>query len=492
MASTIDGRRPLRLRSFRFRLVFFSALTIMVTIALFGMAVFTFFTSFEIGRIDSTLAMSMKETIAFHEKAGRFPLQARGSRTLGVVFQVYNQDKSLMFHLPPSPSAPFVPQDLLARASDKGRPLTFDPSKNRFMPRFWWILPWHCLSDRDIWRTLVAVTFFEDEKIILVSMAPLAWLLESRQLLFWMTILAGAAGMIVSIAAGSLLAAGAMKPLKAINRALARVSINNMSIDPSPFSSDREIGEIVTHINHMLKNLERSMKNLQQFTSDASHELRTPLAVMRGAVDIALLKKRDPEYYIKKLQELTYNIDDMQNLVGALLELARLDDFRGLDSMEPVDLFIIAEDAVENMESITQRRGQSVEKDLHSAPTRGREVMILRLANNLLENASKYSPPGSRIKITTYIDNGKNHAILEVQDKGTGLDPEEINRCFDRFWRADSSRTTPDYGLGLPLVKRIAQIHNAFVEVESHKGGGSLFRVRFPLDRESLKDYDLE
>ena len=110
MASTIDGRRPLRLRSFRFRLVLFSALTIMVTIALFGMAVFTFFTSFEIGRIDGTLAMSMKETIAFHEKAGRFPLQARGSRTLGVVFQVYNQDKALMFHLPPSPSAPFVPR----------------------------------------------------------------------------------------------------------------------------------------------------------------------------------------------------------------------------------------------------------------------------------------------------------------------------------------------------------------------------------------------
>ena len=97
-------------------------------------------------------------------------------------------------------------------------------------------------------------------------MAPMAWLLESRQLLLWMTILAGAAGLIASIAAGSLLAAGAMRPIKAINRALAGVSIDNMSIDPSPFGSDREIGEIVTHINRMLKNLEKSMKNLQQLS----------------------------------------------------------------------------------------------------------------------------------------------------------------------------------------------------------------------------------
>ena len=234
------------------------------------------------------------------------------------------------------------------------------------------------------------------------------------------------------------------------------------------------------------------MKDLQQFTSYASHELRTPLAVMRGAVDVALLRERDPAYYIGKLQELMYNIDDMQNLVGALLELARLDDFKGLDSREPVDLLLTAEDAIANMEAITQRRGQTIEKDLHPAPTQGRDAMVLRLAYNLLENASKHSPPGSKIGVSTYIDQERDHAVMEIRDDGPGLDPEEINQCFDRFWRADCSRTTPGFGLGLPLVKRIAQIHSAFIEVESSKGGGSLFRVNFPLDSEALKDYDFE
>ena len=492
MARLSDGRWPLRLRSFRFRLVFFSALTIMVTIAIFGMVVFTLFTSLEINRIDRTLSVCLEEVISFRQKAGRFPIQVWEGRSRGVVLQVYDQDMSLLFHLPPGLSAPMIPGDLLEAASGRKHPFTFDPAKSRYLPRLWWVLPWNYLSLRNLWRTCTTVALLGEKEIFLVSMVPMVWLLESRQLLFWMIVIAGIAGMIVSLAVGRLLAARAIRPLKDINRALSEVSISNMSIDPTPLGTDREIDEIVNHINTMLKKLDMSMKNLQQFTSDASHELRTPLAVMRGAVDVALLRERDPAYYIGKLQELMYNIDDMQNLVGALLELARLDDFKGLDSREPVDLLLTAEDAIANMEAITHRRGQTIEKDLHPAPTQGRDAMVLRLAYNLLENASKHSPPGSKIGVSTYIDQERDHAVMEIRDDGPGLDPEEINQCFDRFWRADFSRTTPGFGLGLPLVKRIAQIHSAFIEVESSKGGGSLFRVNFPLDSEALKDYDFE
>lgn len=494
MARLSDGRWPLRLRSFRFRLVFFSALTIMVTIAIFGMVVFTLFTSLEIGRIDRTLSVCLEDVVSFRQKAGRLPIQVWEGRSRGVVLQVYDQDMSLLFHLPPGLSAPMIPGDLLEAASDWKHPFTFDPAKSRSLPRLWWILPWNYLSHRNFWRASTTVTLLDEKEVFLVSMVPMVWLLESRQLLFWMIVIAGIAGMIVSIAVGRLLAARAIRPLKDINRALTEISISNMSIDPTLLGTGREIDEIVNHINNMLRKLDMSMKNLQQFTSDASHELRTPLAIMRGTVDVALLRERDPDYYIGKLQELIYNIEDMQNLVGALLELARLDDFKGLglDTREPVDLLLIAEDAIANMETITQRRGQTVERVLHPAPTQGRDAMVLRLAYNLLENASKHSPPGSKIGVSTYIDHERNHAVIEIRDDGPGLDPEEISKCFDRFWRADFSRTTPGFGLGLPLVKRIAQIHNALIEVESGKGEGSLFRVRFPLDSEALKGYDFE
>ena len=105
---------------------------------------------------------------------------------------------------------------------------------------------------------------------------------------------------------------------------------------------------------------------------------------------------------------------------------------------------------------------------------------------NLLSNAVEYSPASGSITIELDPDR------ITIANAAPGLLQSDVSRLFDRFWRADSSRTTPDYGLGLPLVKRFALIHNASIEVESQKGKGSLFRVRFPLDKETLERYDLE
>jgi signal transduction histidine kinase len=182
----------------------------------------------------------------------------------------------------------------------------------------------------------------------------------------------------------------------------------------------------------------------------------------------------------------------MQNLVGSLLELARLDNVHGFDSKEPADLLIVSEDAISNISPLIARKGQKLIEKLSPAPIAGREALILRLVNNLLENASKHSPPGSSIGISTYIDMENDESVIEVWDHGPGLDQEEISHCFDRFWRAQHSRTTPGFGLGLPLVQRIAQIHGAKIEIESQKGEGSLFRVRFSLDRETLGSYEFE
>ncbi len=492
MLEMIDGRWPKWLRSFRLRLIFFSALTIILSISILGMMIFALFTYLEIDRVDKTISSSLDEITTFYDKAGRLPAQFWHGRSISAVFQVYDSEPALLFHLPPGLAAPPIPAPLLPEAVNGRRHITFDPRGSRFLPKLWWILPWNFLSDRDLWRASVRITSLSGMRVYLVSMVPLEPVLRSRQLLFWMISLGGFGGVILSLAVGRIVAGQAMKPLKSINRSLSRVSITNMSIDPPPGETDREIIDIVTHINSMLRNLDQGMRNLQQFTSDASHELRTPLAVMRGAVDVALLRDRDTSYYISKLQDLIYNIESMQNLVGALLELARLDDMKGLETMEPADLLIVAEDAVENIKPMANRRGQTIEVRLEPAPTRGREAMLLRLANNLLDNASKHSPPGSAIGIKTWMDGSRNSSVMEIRDTGPGLGPEEIERCFDRFWRADASRTTPGFGLGLPLVQRIAQIHGATIEIESARGQGSVFRIRFPLDAESLKEYDLE
>lgn len=492
MKKIADGRWPVWLRSFRYRLVFFSSLTITAIITVFGIAVFSLFTFMEIDRVDKALVSSSSEIANFFETAGRLPVFFWQDKVRNAVFQIYDEDMSLLFHLPPGVTAPTVAPSLLRLSAKSNEQATFIPGQERFLPRFWWALPWNYLEDHDLWRVSVTATAMSESKAFLVAMAPLDTLLESRHLLFWMIVLTGAAGIMLSLLVGEMVAGQAIKPLKAINRALSRVSIENMEIEFPPGETDREILEIVQQIKNMLKGLNQSVTHLQQFTSDASHELRTPLAIMRGTVDVALLRERDSEYYVRKLQDIIYSIEDMQNLVGALLELSRLDNVRGLAGREPADLLMVAEDAISNVSPLISKRGQTLKKNLEPAPTSGREAMILRLVNNLLENASKHSPPGSSVGISTYIDNDRGESVIEVWDHGPGLDPEEISRCFDRFWRAEYSRTTPGFGLGLPLVQRIAQIHGAKIEIESQKGKGSLFRVRFVLDRETLKDYDFE
>ncbi|MDO9508417.1 MAG: HAMP domain-containing sensor histidine kinase [Thermovirgaceae bacterium] len=487
-----DGRWPAWLRSFRYRLVFFSSLTITVIIALFGIAVFTLFTLMELQRVDRVLSRASNEAMTYFENGKVFEPAAERNKPGFVVFQVYDEDLSLLFSAPPGSRTPAIPGALLTRPDTSGNHATLDTQRQRFLSRTWWVLPWNCLSVRDLWRVSISRATLSEKPVLLVTMIPLDPLLESRHLLFWMTALAGLAGIFFSLIVGKMVAGKAMKPLEEINRALSRVSIENMNIKVPPGETDREILEIVQHVKNMLQGLNQSVKNLQQFTSDAGHELRMPLAIMRGTVDVALLKERDSEYYIRKLQEIIYSIEDMQNLVGALLELARLDTIKGLDSKEPFDLLIVAEDSISNISPLIAKRGQTIKEKLEPAPTAGREAMILRLANNLLENASKHSPPGSFIGINTHLDTERKESVLEVWDHGPGLDPEEIRRCFDRFWRAEYSRTTPGFGLGLPLVQRIAQIHGAEIDIESRKGEGSLFRVRFPLDTEALKEYDFE
>jgi len=242
----------------------------------------------------------------------------------------------------------------------------------------------------------------------------------------------------------------------------------------------------------MLENLEKSIHQLQQFTADASHELRTPLAVMKGVVEVALLKEREPEYYMGKLQELAGHIDGMQALVGALLELARLDTFNRIDRKEPVELLIVADDAVAASEPHIKMKNQTLQKELAPAPTFGREALLLRLVTNLLDNAAKYTPEEGTVSLRTYADTTRKEAVLEIEDTGKGMTEDEISHCFDRFWRADHSRTTAGYGLGLPLVLRIAELHGGRPEIESKPNKGTLFRFRFPLDEKALENYDAQ
>ncbi len=241
-----------------------------------------------------------------------------------------------------------------------------------------------------------------------------------------------------------------------------------------------DVERLQTALAASSKRLRQVMGDLRRYTSNVSHELLNPLSVIKSKAEVTLMKPRSTEFYEKKLSEIIDHAGTMRDMIEALLELSRLDLTEKPFDIEPVDLQQVAHSACQGLSLIFNRRGQQVEKETRPTLVKGRRPLLFTLASNLLDNASKYSPPGGRLGIRTYPDEPAHESILEVWDTGPGMSEEEIRQCFELFWRADGSRHMPGYGIGLPLVYRIAQIHNGKIEMRSGSGGGLLFRIRFP------------
>jgi signal transduction histidine kinase len=498
----LKERRGAFLRSFRFRMMFLASLSILLVTVLFSAAVFIFFTWTELDSLDKAQEHILRFLGGRIEEAGQFYLESseyeelrRTWQSHNAEFQIYRSGWDFCENILSAGNRidPLGPE--LARAIVEKGPgaSTIDLFAMTIIPETYWLSPFFPGPARDLFRIGWRRLSLDGGTYYLFVLHPLHGLPASRGSLLRMILFMLGLTVLLSTAMGYFTARNAIKPFSRINRAISKVSIENMKLDVSVQDTDEEILETIIRIDRMLENLEKSIRQLQQFTADASHELRTPLAVMKGITEVALLKERESEYYMGKLQELAGHIEGMQTLVGALLELARLDTFSRIDPRESVELLIVADDAVAACEPRSRKKRQSMEKDLSPAPTYGREALLLRLVTNLLDNAVKYTPEGGTVRIRTWADKTRGEAVLEIEDTGRGMTQEEISHCFDRFWRADHARSTAGYGLGLPLVLRIAELHEARPEIKSQPGQGTLFRFRFALDEKSLENYgDLE
>lgn len=223
--------------------------------------------------------------------------------------------------------------------------------------------------------------------------------------------------------------------------------------------------------------IEEAHEAQSRFTSDASHELRTPLASMKTELEVAL---RSPELSKEEMRELLESnleeVDKLTKLSQNLLQLSRLDH----DSIERerVTLNTIAASVVERFDKTGKRVQLSGHKSYDVIANKSNIEELLTI---LVDNAFKYSPPDSTIRIN--LIGHKQMAGFEVTNEGKGISPEALPHIFDRFYRADTSRTNDEkkgYGLGLSLAKKIVQLHNGDLTVTSGSGHLTTFRVLLP------------
>jgi len=294
-------------------------------------------------------------------------------------------------------------------------------------------------------------------------------------------LLLGSIPVLVALASigGYAMSRRALAPIHRITEEARQITAEHLSRRLAVPAARDELQRLSLTLNEMIDRLQHAFSKITHFTADASHELRTPVSLIRSTAELALMAARDEEVYRTALRE---NLDEavrMTELIDDLLTLARADSgdasvrFATLNVAEPLqEAFIQAKPL-----GVANRIDMRLEV-ADGMMVIGDSSSLRRLFLILIDNGIKYTPAGGWLAASARCQ--ADEVIVEVRDGGVGISEEDLPNIFERFYRADKSRSrTSGVGLGLSLAKCIASSHAATIEVDSSPGHGSTFRVRF-------------
>jgi two-component system OmpR family sensor kinase len=281
---------------------------------------------------------------------------------------------------------------------------------------------------------------------------------------------------------GRLVAAQSLRPLDRLVASIRELHSERLEQRLEAPGAVMEIAQLADEFNRLLDRLEESVASMRRFTADASHELRTPISILRTGLEVALRKERSGEEYRELLRENLAEIQRIQRIVEALLTLARSPDGEARQAIRgPVDLAGVVSGAVETIRPLAEERRVVIETKLAPGTTVRGDADLLRLmAMNLLDNALKFTPEGRRVSVT--VESSGEGARLEVEDEGAGVPPQDRPYVFDRFFRGQGVRNAGSAagGLGLSLVRWVAESHGGAVRLVETGGSGATFEVVLP------------
>ena len=286
--------------------------------------------------------------------------------------------------------------------------------------------------------------------------------------------------LLLTVGGGWLIARGAFKPMEDILTAADSISDGddltarlNLRRGPS------EMKRLSRAFDRMFSRLEHSFNAERQFASDASHELRTPITVILAECDRAKRKDETREDFLESIEVIEEQGKHMSQLVQQLLSLTRMQHGTDKYPMRRTDLSLFVESCCSEFVP-ADRRGISLETDIEKKVEAAyNPALMSRVVQNLLQNAYKYGKEGGHIWLSLRRD-GRG-AVLTVRDDGIGISKADQAHIWQRFWQADAARGDESgTGLGLSMVKEIAEFHGGSVSVESELGKGSIFTVNIP------------
>mgnify|MGYP003607949402 CR=1 FL=1 len=286
---------------------------------------------------------------------------------------------------------------------------------------------------------------------------------------------------LITFFAGLFFSERAMKPISKVIKQVNKISALHLDARVDEGNGKDEIALLAITFNKMLARLELAFNSQRQFVSNVSHELRTPLTSITGQLEVALMKKREVEEYEVLLKSLLEDIKSLNSLSNGLLELAHSNiDIHAfeLKAVRIDDVLYAAQN-----ELIRDNKNYLIILDFENYPDDEKKLIfnanenLLKIAfKNIIDNACKFSD-NKRVDIKLKFDN--KFLIVRFIDKGIGIDASELEKIFEAFYRANNSTEVSGHGIGLSLVKKIIELHNAKLEIKSELNKGTEIKIAF-------------
>lgn len=302
---------------------------------------------------------------------------------------------------------------------------------------------------------------------------------DVRDIYFWALPLA----VILTLALGSWLVRGSLRPIAEINRAAQRISGTDLDADIPTTGSGDELDQLANTLNDMVARIRRSVERMQRFSANAAHELRTPLNALRSRLEVTLENQRSSDEYRKILGETAEQVAGLSDSVHAMLRLAQSEAGLAPEHRVAVPIAPLLEEVADFFGPLAEEQGLALELGPVGAGTVSGEPAWLRQAvANLVDNAIRYTPEGGVIRLAAQREEGGRSVVISVADTGPGILAAELERIFEPFHRLRGEQAPGSgAGLGLAIAREIARAHGGDVAVESAPGRGSRFSVRLPL-----------
>jgi two-component system heavy metal sensor histidine kinase CusS len=287
-----------------------------------------------------------------------------------------------------------------------------------------------------------------------------------------------ALAIVLATGIGWVLARRGLAPVRAISADIGRINAEKLHARIANETWPEELRQLALSFDDMLARLERSFEQLSRFSSDLAHEFRSPINNLVAAASVTLGRSRDAAQYQATLEVVIEEGSRLSRMVSSMLFLARADNAEQGLRLEPVSTGVEFRKLVEFFDISADDQGVALQAE-GDCQLAADPLLLRRALSNLITNALRYTPRGGAIVLKA---REQDDAILiSVCDNGAGIAPEHLPFLFDRFYRVDAARSATDStGLGLAVVRSIAELHGGGVSVRSQPGQGSCFEMRFP------------